>query len=258
MEVRSFNLNEYQCHTKRTPDLHLKNILFHSPSIASWSSEEEAYKYLNRPRRKTVTLNSPAEPAPSTPHVPAYIVITPNPTPLLELCLSDPSKTHVKLCDFSESFVYHSANNLQLRTPLVYAAPEILLKDIPSPASDVWAFAVLTHVFLSGGFELFMSNYGKLNEILREMVLVLGKFPERWWSKWAERGQYFDDYGNWIADPKCLTKVSGLLIKIPARRMDGQEKVYFEQMIRKMVAYEPSERATMAEVVKLIPHGWLT
>jgi hypothetical protein len=40
--------------------------------------------------------------------------------------------------------------------------------------------------------------------------------------------------------------------------MDEQEKMYFEKMTRKMVAYEPSERATMAEVVKLIPGTWLT
>jgi serine/threonine-protein kinase SRPK3 len=243
---------------KCIPDLHLKNILFYSPSIASWSSEEDVYKYLGPPHCETVTLNESTEPASSTPHAPAYIVITPYPTSLLDLCLSDPSKAHVKLCDFSESFIYSSASNLQLHTPLVYAAPEILLKDFPSSASDVWAFAVLTHLLVSGGFKLFPSYYGRLNEILREMVLTLGKFPGRWWMKWAERGQYFDDDGNLIADAKSLFKVSGQLIKVRASRMDEQEKIYFEKMIRKMVAYEPSERATMAEVVKLIPDAWLT
>jgi serine/threonine protein kinase len=136
-----------------------KNILFHSSSIASWFSLEEVYRYLGPPRRGTVSLIKSTEPAPSTPHVPAYIVITPDPTSLLELCLSNPSNAQVKLCDFSESFIYNSTNNRQLHTPLVYAAPEILLKDIPSPASDVWAFAVLTHVLVSGGLQLFSSYY---------------------------------------------------------------------------------------------------
>ena len=38
-EASSLNFNEFQYHTKRTPDLHLKNILFHLPTIASWSPE---------------------------------------------------------------------------------------------------------------------------------------------------------------------------------------------------------------------------
>jgi len=38
--------------------------------------------------------------------------------------------------------------------------------------------------------------------------------------------------------------------------MNEQQKIPFELMIRKMVAYEPRERATVAEVVELIPDIW--
>lgn len=37
-------------------------------------------------------------------------------------------------------------------------------------------------------------------------------------------------------------------------RIDGQEKMFFEFKIRKMVAYEPRQQAT---IVKLIPDIWL-
>jgi hypothetical protein len=67
----------------------------------------------------------------------------------------------------------------------------------------------------------------------------------------AKRGQYFDDSRIRIADPESLCKVSGQRIKVRASRMD-EEKMYFKKMKRKMVAYEPSEWETMAEVVKLI------
>jgi serine/threonine-protein kinase SRPK3 len=217
------------------------------------------YRYLAPPRRIPVSLIRSTDVAPSTPHVPAYIVRSPHPTTLLELCISDPSQVHVKLCDFSESFVYDPANNRKLHTPLLYAAPEILLSDgVPSPASDVWAFAVLIHDLISGCIELFPSYRGVLNEILYHMVLTLGKLPERWWSKWADRRQYFDDNGSWVADHEIPFKFSEQLIKVRASRMDEQEKMWFERMIRRMVAYEPSERATIAEVLKLIPDTWMT
>jgi hypothetical protein len=45
---------------------------------------------------------------------------------------------------------------------------------------------------------------------------------------------------------KTLFKASGQLRE---SRMGEQEKMYFEKIIRKMVAYEPGERATMAEVI---------
>jgi len=94
----------------------------------------------------------------------------------------------------------------------VYAAPEILLDDVPSPASDVWAFTVLIYYLTSGGLFLFDSTHGTLNEVLHEVVLSLGKLPERWWLKWSDRGQYFDDSGRWVADRKGPRKFHGQLI----------------------------------------------
>ncbi len=251
----TFTYQYFVCLMERITDLHLKNILFHSPSITSWSSQEEVYKYLEPPGRCGVILRGAKEPAPFSPHVPAYIVATPDPTSLLKLCLSDPLQVNIRICDFGESFIYSPGIRIRrkLHTPAVYSAPEILLDDDPSPASDVWACAVLVYFLVSARSFLFPSYRGISNEVLRSMTLLLGRLPEYLWLKWADRGQYFDESGHWVAGPKSLSRFG----RACSGRLNEQQKISFESMIRKMVAYNPRERATMAEVVELIPDTWL-
>ena len=143
MGVRSFAYFNI-CLIEHATDLHVGNILFHSFSIASWSSQEEVYQYLEPPCRYNVHQGETKEPGPLSPHcVPECIVGTPDPTSLLKLCLSNPTQLNIRICDFSEAFIYIPGINHKVYTPAVYSAPEILLDDCPSPASDVWAFAVL-------------------------------------------------------------------------------------------------------------------
>jgi hypothetical protein len=95
------------CLIEHATDLHVGNILFHSASIASWSSQEEVYQYLEPPcRYDDVHQCETKELGPLSPHVPEYIVGTPDPTPLLKLCLSDPTQLNIRICDFSEAFIY--------------------------------------------------------------------------------------------------------------------------------------------------------
>ena len=54
--------------------------------------------------------------------------------------------------------------------------------DVPSPASDVWAFAVLMYYLVSVGLFPSHSNCAKLDEVLAEMVPSLGRLPECWWQ----------------------------------------------------------------------------
>ena len=86
------------------------------------------------------------------------------------------------------------------------------------------------------------------DEVLREVALSLGKLPERWWLKWADRGQYFDHSGRrvQVADRKSPLKFHGkLIVRGPSHsRMNEEEEMSFKLIIRKMVAYEPGERAT--------------
>ena len=58
----------------------------------------------------------------------------------------------------------------KFQTARMYAAPETLLGDVPSPIVDVWAFAVLMYYLVSGCLFLSHSNRAKLDEVLAEMV----------------------------------------------------------------------------------------
>ena len=146
----------------------------------------------------------------------------------------------------------------QLNTPCVYAAPEIMFHDHEvSPAVDVWALAVLIHMVLSRGIFLFDSYYGIKQEVLREMVLTLGKLPDRWWTQWEDRAQYFDQNGTFIGDRTKLPPMSGKFLKIPPDRMEAKELEELEKVIHMMVSYSVIDRISSAEVVRLTRESWM-
>ena len=108
---------------------------------------------------------------------------------------------------------------------------------------------------LSGGL-LFNSYAGIRNEVLSEMVMTLGKFPDKWWTTWEDRSEYFDENGTFIGDRKILTLASGKFLKIFTDRMEGELKE-LESVTRKMVSYEVGDRISAAEVVRLMPESWM-
>ena len=126
-----------------------------------------------------------------------------------------------------------------------------MLDDDPSTVSDVWACAVLVHFLVSTSCFLFPSDRSIPNEVLGSMMLSQGKLPEHFWLKWEERGQYSDESGQWVADPETLPIFAGVC----PSRVNEEQKIPFELIIRKMVAYEPRERAIVAELVRQMVTG---
>jgi len=237
-------------------DLHIGNILLCIPGIEQ-ISYHDLQKYLGDPYKRPL-LARDGKPVTSTPHKPNYVVASPEPLQLLQLCLSSPEAVCVKICDFRESFPWDVKPMItRLNTPCVYAAPEIIFHDHVSPAMDIWALAVFIHIVLSGGSFLFDSYYGIKQEVLREMVLTLGKLPDRWWTKWEDRSQYFDESGTFIGDRTKLSPVSGKFLKIPPDRMEAKELEELERVIRMMVSYEVVDRVSAAEVVRLTRASWM-
>lgn len=237
-------------------DLHIGNILLRIFGIER-ISYQDLQKYLGEPYKSPLSLRD-GTPVTSTPHEPKYVVPSPHRLELLRLCLSSPETVRVKICDFGEAFLWDVKPAItQFNTPCVYAAPEIIFNDHVSPAVDVWALAVLIHIVLSGGYLLFNSYHGIKQEVLREMVLTLGKLPDRWWTKWEDRSQYFDENGMFIGDRSKLPVVSGKFLKMPPNRMEGKELEEFERVIRMMVSYEAVDRISVAEVVRLTPEIWM-
>ena len=118
----------------------------------------------------------------------------------------------------------------QLHMPSVYAAPEIIFHNHVSPAVDVWALAVLMHMILRRGSLLFVSADGIKKEVLREMVLTLGKLLDRWWMKWEDRSEYFNENGLFIGDRTHFPHASGKFLKIPSDRMEMEELEGLEKL----------------------------
>lgn len=143
----------------------------------------------------------------------------------------------------------------KLHTPLTYASPEILFYDSITPASDIWALATFMHKILSGGYVVFASDNCLKKQVLARMVIVLGKkLPDRYWNMWEERAEYFDDDGKWSGDP---TWIRQNFLHIPRDRMAGDELRLIEEVFRKMVSFEPKDRISAKEVVRLLPEEWL-
>ena len=231
------------------------NVLLRIPGVQQMS-HQDLQKYLGEPSKRSLSRRD-GNPVTSSPHEPKYVVSSPEWLELLRLCLHSPEVVHLKICDFGEAFLWDGTPvTTQLNTPCIYAAPEIIFHDRVSPAVDVWALAVLVHVVLSGGSFLFNSYNGIEKEVLREMVLTLGKLPDRWWTKWVDRSEYFDENGTFIGDRTKLPPVSGKFLKIPSDRMETEELQGLERVIRMMVSYEIMDRISVVEVVQLL-QGWM-
>ncbi|KAF8075210.1 kinase-like domain-containing protein [Lyophyllum atratum] len=245
-------------------DLHLGNMLLYHPRMAHFSLEDiRQYFEIDEGGPLTRVDGVPITP---TAHVPQRLYTTPLPYALLRLCLSSLETVHVKICDFGEAFLYAVNGTPQPNTttpiprhiPRVYAAPEIIFEEPinPAPPSDIWALAVLMHMILSiGGYNMpFHSDYGITKELVREMVRSLGKLPQRWWTRWAERREYFDENGVFLGDRKGLIS----LVHLSPRDGTSEEDVrVFEHLLRKMLCYEMKDRISADEVVRLIPAAWM-
>lgn len=163
-------------------DLHSGNVLLTIPGIDQ-ITQADFERYLGCPRKLPVA-NEDKSSVPPSPHLPRYFVeSSPDRTELFERCLLLTSPS-VKICDFGESLFWDIETKIplesELHTPCVYAAPEIIFHDRITPGVDVWALAVMMHVLLSGGMPLFPSRQGLQSEVLCQMVLSLGKPPDRY------------------------------------------------------------------------------
>ncbi|TDL13890.1 hypothetical protein BD410DRAFT_316996 [Rickenella mellea] len=170
----------------------------------------------------------------------------------LKLCFEDP---HVKIRDFSEAFVPALSHPRRLATPNLFRPPEGLLGILPHATleTDIWALAVLFHVIFRGGMGLFFG--GVDDRILREMVLLLGKLPEPWWSLWDKRNMFFDEEGKLLSTQVKETPMSGVFLKVDTESMgDSEERMKFEELLRSMFDMslrEESRSRTLSNLIGL-------
>lgn len=241
-------------------------MLFYSPIPSSWSSTEDVIAYLGEPKTYNVSLVALGDAVPITPHTPKYWVIAPNHSFLIHSCMSSFSSIHMKISDFGESFVYDGRP--VLRRPnmaLEFRAPELFFGESLTPAGDVWAFSVLMHMILGtdGSPFWFVRDPLRRSEehplgTLIEMVRCFGKFPERWWSNWAERPAYFDEDGKWIGDSTLLMLSTPHMFTLKeSSALSKKDVMTAERIMLSIMQYEPTERPSAWDVALAIPASWM-
>lgn len=167
-------------------DLYTGNILLQLDSFDSWS-DEEVYHCLGDPVQETIhRING--EPVDKC--APQYIV-HPGDLSRLEARML---LSKVLIIDFGQAYFLDKAPKFTT-SPSQFSPPENIFRQGISPASDIWALGCNTFE-ICAGYTLFKALFLPRQDVLRDMVAMLGKPPERFWSVWEERGRYFDDSGN--------------------------------------------------------------
>lgn len=236
-------------------DLHKANILFRIPNLSSWSIEEVRTRF-GPPRLDEIRR---IDGLPNAPYAPKYAVRPPNPLNLVPFCLS--GAVSIQIADFGESFFADREPPEELNTPVALSAPEILFGGSLGPPVDVWALAGTLFEVL-GDHRLFESFMADREEVLVEMVRLLGRFPERWWGKWEERGAWFEEDGRWKVAGERTVELEERVKEI-VRDGGGEEFADWEReavvrVLKGMLRYEPGERVSAGEVVQGLPAAWET
>ncbi|KDR80282.1 hypothetical protein GALMADRAFT_62225 [Galerina marginata CBS 339.88] len=237
-------------------DLHLGNLLYHSSLL---ESQENIEKYFGTPETTPLRVCQGASPPYSAPHVPRYVVYSLDYSPILEAIFETPSLVQLKICDFSEASLHDPASpdgaKRNLNCPNVHAAPEVIFDELVSPASDMWALGNTMHQILTGGGTEGVTvipgapGCGK-DEVVSEMVRLLGRLPDRWWTRWEARSKYFDEAGKWIVDTKANRTPEPLSSRITEFYLPPDQRRAFEKVLAGIFVYEPQDRLTARDVVR--------
>lgn len=184
-----------------------------------------------------------------------------------EISLADAG---IMISDFGEAFNPRVTPQFEAHTPLLLAPPEARFiehggSDEPlSFPGDIWTLAcTIWDVFGKGPpFEAFPVS---LDDVTTEQVEMLGRLPERWWNKWETRNNWFDDtgcknvkedlrqwYGNssrdW--DQRFQETIQGPRERRKVGTFSEEEKDAFTNMLKSMLVFEPSQRATIQDVMR--------
>ena len=190
--------------------------------------------------------------------------------------------------DFGECFDI-SAPTEQLGIPQVYCPPEYTLEQKVGISSDVWALGC-TLFEIRTGRKLFDTFDDDEDEYLTTMAVILGKFPEPWWSEtWAVRRDFLQDEtdGNGLvvgvddrgdvgsgendggrcveiqpSEPRSIRDAiaRGLEythrnrgLDVVRRSISAEETDLLADLLEKLLRYDPSERISPREVLE---HRW--
>ncbi|CAG8955989.1 hypothetical protein HYFRA_00008845 [Hymenoscyphus fraxineus] len=234
-------------------DFRPSNILFRLKGFDELS-EDELIKQFGEPKKEPLVTISGKNPAPSGPE---YLVEGLSLDRIDSRFISD----QISIIDFGESYDIHSSP-AELGIAGSFRSPELLFDNAIGIGCDLWALACTIYEIRTGVslFENFMDDD---DEVIMEMVPLLGKLPEPWWSSWEARGQWFEEDGTPLLNPNTGQPImlmgtledflsgKSLSDDNPMRSRKGgyilplEESKDLANVLRGLLKYEPKERLTV-------------
>lgn len=247
-------------------DLHLGNVLFKLPDEYCRWSDEKLSAECGEVRLEAVQT---FDDKPIPPNVPHHATL-PVALPLKTESLSDlgVEEARVLLCDFGEAYRPAKETRLECLAPVPCRPPESKFEptEPKSFPSDIWTLACTVWNTLSSYSPFDPAIFCDEDASLRLQVEALGKLPEEWWEKWDARREYFTEEGDirWYPGRRAHVATLQWLFE---KRMDDMRRRYelesmglderqaLLDMLRWMLAYRPSQRASIGDVLS---SRWMT
>lgn len=250
------------CHGKGIVhgDLHLNNIMFCFPPTTHIDtlSQEDFYEKFGQPAAEPIKR---LDGIPLGPGVPKHAI----PGAWFgcsseEVTLADCA---ISLADFGEAYRVTpetEGQRLECHTPLRLRPPEAQFGPCElGPASDVWSLACAIFEIAGTAPLFFGSFFLNADSVTEDWVDMLGRLPDKWWTRWDTRAKMFTEDGGKL--DHSVDDVRGSLEQRferrsqELRRNEGMEEWSAEEtasllgMLKAMLVYEPAGRISAAEIL---------
>ncbi|KAG9234996.1 kinase-like domain-containing protein [Amylocarpus encephaloides] len=166
----------------------------------------------------------------------------------------------VSIIDFGESNEMHSPPK-DLEITASFRSPELLFDNTIGVGCDLWALACTIYEVRARSplFENFMDED---DEVIMQMVPLLGKLPEPWWGSWKARvnpdtgkpymlistlEELLSGSSSSGDDPEGKkNEAGGFVVQIEESKVVGN-------LLRGILKYDPKERLSVEAVLE---HSW--
>ncbi|OJD17001.1 CMGC/SRPK protein kinase [Emergomyces pasteurianus Ep9510] len=146
--------------------------------------------------------------------------------------------------------------------PPAFAPPESQFQaDVPlSFSADIWSLACTVFNIMGRSPPFYMDFASDTTTMIEEWVLLLGKLPFEWWSKWDARSTLFNEDGTRNDNNPSKSIVSWdqrfeECMQEPRQvenmeEIENKEKDALTTMLKSMLRYQPEERLTARDVLE--------
>lgn len=232
-----------QAFANTATDLTDNNVLFQIEGIHDWT-EEEIYQNLGPLKTEPLLCE---DGTPSPPFAPRDVV---EPLDYSNFDWSKLSSTPF-LADFGEAFFVDKPPE-GLGTPLMFTAPELLFGYSPSCAVDLWALGCLVYEITTREWLLPILFHWD-PELLFMAIDTIGALPRRWRYLFYDKKFDLEYHPRWFDNRVKRGRWLDTLIKERTPDQSSKEQSALIDLLHKLLVFEPSHRATAAEIAK---HPW--